>query len=115
VSQLGHWTEEEDHYVGSHRATMRLETIARKLGRSPHAVYQRRYWPTRDEYLTSGEASRISGYSSQYLTSLARRHKVKAHRVPGGRWWLFNARHLIRKACAASAAAVTPASLSTRG
>jgi hypothetical protein len=94
---------------------MRLETIARKLGRSQRSVYKRGYWPTRDEYLTSGQASQVTGYTPQYLTSLARKHKIKAHRVPGGKWWLFNARHLRHKGYAASVAAPARARRSARG
>lgn len=109
------WTEDEDHYVGVNRARLRLETIAAKIGRSPHAVYQRRYAPTRDEYLTSGMAAMETGYSAQWLTALARQGRTRAHRVPGGRWWLFKRETLPYKASAGSAAGAPRARSSTRG
>lgn len=109
------WTEEEDHYVGVNRARLRLETIAAELSRSPYAVYQRRYSPTRDEYLTSGLAARETGYSAQWLTTMARQRRIRAHRVPGGRWWLFKRGDLPYKATAGSAAGEPRARPSTHG
>jgi len=35
-------------------------------------------------------AAKLMGVTPQWITSLARRGKIKARRVPGGRWWLFD-------------------------
>ena len=78
--------------------TRTCAAIGRKFGRSAYAVYQRSrrlgVWPTREDWVTSGVAAQITGFSQQWLSKLARIGKVRARRVPGGRWWLFDPRQL---------------------
>jgi len=88
------WTAEEDFILILYRQTWTNKTIAKKIGRSIKAVENRSRriscWPTTGDLMTSGEAAKMSGWSQQYCTMLAREKKVKAKRVPGGRWWLFD-------------------------
>lgn len=76
------------------RTSRSCKAIGRKLGRSAHAVYRRSarlgVWPTKQDWVTSSVAAEIAGVSQQWLTSLARRGRVRARRVPGGKWWLFD-------------------------
>lgn len=75
------------------RRRLTLATLARHLGRSPKAVEQWCWrhgcFPTRGSWYTSGEAARRTGLSPQWLTALCRERRIRARRVPGGRWWLI--------------------------
>ena len=88
------WTFEEDAILGLQRTTRTCAAIGRKLGRSACAVYCRARrigcWPTTCDLITSTMAAKLMGVTPQWITSLARRGKIKARRVPGGRWWLFD-------------------------
>lgn len=46
--------------------------------------------PTRQDWVTSTVAAELTGLSAQWLTQMARAGSVRARRVPGGRWWLFD-------------------------
>ena len=87
------WTADEFEFAVSHCTVWSLSAIARHLGRSAVAV-QRKLWyhrqaPTRQDLLTSGQLAAQLGCSQQWLTRLARQKRIKARRVPKGRWWLF--------------------------
>lgn len=88
------WTADEEFILILRRENWKVETIARKLGRTPKAVLMKarklNCWPTNGELMTSGEAAKISGYTQQWCVKLAKKKKVKAKRTPGGRWWLFS-------------------------
>lgn len=92
------WTLEEVDYVKDNISLMRRSSIAMKLGRTEKAVARwcekARICPTHDTWITSGWAAEMSGVSPQYLTRLAREGRIKARRVPGGRWWLYSPEHL---------------------
>lgn len=88
------WSVDEAHFVSARIRLWTVGAIARHLGRSERAV---RHWcernrvaPTRDEWVTSGIAAELTGLSPQALTKAARAGRVRARRVPGGRWWLFD-------------------------
>ena len=74
--------------------------IARRIGKSPRAVYNWRMrhhvYPTKRHLITSGEAARILGVTQQWIVKLAKARKLHARRTPlsfnnasGRRWWLF--------------------------
>lgn len=95
------WTVAEAEEVVRRLTTWRLATIARRLGRSEkgvrHWLWRHRQAPTLQDLVTSGLAAELSGYTPQHLTALARAGRVRARRVPGGRWWLFEPTTLPRK------------------
>lgn len=67
--------------------------MAKRLGISVehcrHLLWQNDIAPTmRDEFLTSGLAAELLGCSQQWVTRLCRRGVLRAHRNPGGKWWL---------------------------
>lgn len=88
------WTDDEIQFLSDYLLVMRPETLARKLGRTLRGVRQacnnRRLAPTTQELVTSGAAAEMTGYTRQYLTQLARARRLRAQRVPGSRWWLFD-------------------------
>lgn len=92
---LRHWTEDEVGYVARHLLTAKLETIARRLGRTPRAVQALqsrlagRLAVTRQTHLTARQWALEHGWSPQYAATLCRRARVPARRVPGGRTWLI--------------------------
>jgi len=93
------WRPDEEAFVRAAIAYMTVPTIAARLGRTPKAVLRwmerHRVFPTRTgDYVTSGVASRLTGLKPQTLTALARAGRVRARRVPGGRWWMFDTEEL---------------------
>jgi len=89
-----HWTMSEDAFLIGRRETWTIGAIAKALGRTPKAAYRRaqrqRCWPTRGSALTSGQAAELLGVTQQTMSKRARLGIVKARRVPGGSWWLFD-------------------------
>lgn len=88
------WTASEECAVVIRIGRQSIPAIARRLGRTERAV---RHWcddhhvcATRDEWVTSGVAAKLTGYTPQGLTKMARSGRIRAHRIPGGRWWLFS-------------------------
>lgn len=93
------WRPDEEAFVRAAIAYMTVPTIAARLGRTPKAVLRwmerHRVYPTRTgDYVTSGVASRLTGLTPQELTALARERRIRARRVPGGRWWMFDTEDL---------------------
>jgi excisionase family DNA binding protein len=92
------WTYGEEFSLILLRTSYRIETIAKRLERSYWAVYQKSRklgcWPTKCEFLTSGQAAEMTGYTQQWIVKLVKQKKVKAHRVPGGKWWLIDVESL---------------------
>lgn len=92
------WSAAEGVYVTTWLPYRTVPAIARALGRSEKGV---RRWcerhghsATTELLMTSGRAARIAGVSPQRLTALARQGRVRARRVPGGRWWLWRVEDL---------------------
>lgn len=75
------------------RRRLRVETLARRLGRTPKAVLRwcerNRVFPCRGSWWTTGQAAQVTGLSPQHLSALCRQRKLRSRRVPGGRWWLI--------------------------
>lgn len=94
------WSEEEIQLVSDWMLMRTPAEIARRLGRSLRAVEQicvkHHLYATRQHYVTSREAARITGLSQQWLTELVRTKRLRAIRIRGGRWWLFNPKTLQR-------------------
>jgi len=95
------WRDDEIDLLGALVTKCTRVTIARKLGRTPRAVeamQQRRrgLCPTQQVYVTARQAALRVGLSPQYVETLCRRGRIKAHRVPGGRWWLVSDREIGR-------------------
>lgn len=88
------WTEQEHLLVEATVDHWTIEEQARQLRRTVSSVrhYRERhgFYPTRYGGLTSSGAARVLGKSPQHLTALAREGRISAHRVPGGRWWIFD-------------------------
>lgn len=88
------WTWAEDATLTLNVQRQSVETLARRLGRSPRAVRKRfrrlNLAPTRDEWLTSTQAAAVMGCTPQWVTHLARQGRIRARRVPGGAWWLID-------------------------
>lgn len=88
------WTYDEEDFACQRLHIWTPEAIARRLGRTPAAVarwlYTWRQGPTRQTWLTSGQAAKLAGCTQQWLTRLAKAGRARARRVPGGRWWLFD-------------------------
>lgn len=95
------WTVDDEWVVLTRVRVWRVETIARRLGRTPKAVRRwcerNRVAPTTDEWVTSGIAAGLTGLSPQRLTALARAKRIRARRVSGGSWWLFDPARLPRR------------------
>lgn len=87
------WTAEEFEFAVSHCTVWSRAAIARHIGRTAIAVRQKLWQhhqaPSKQDLLTSGQLAARMGISQQWLTRLARRGKLKARRIPRGRWWLF--------------------------
>lgn len=81
-------------FIHENLTKLTIGQIAEQLGRSPRSVkgwcWRHGQSSRNQDQLTSGDAARMLGVSCQYLTSLARTGRLKAHREPGGRWWLFD-------------------------
>jgi len=88
------WSSAEQYLLLRHVGIWTPRRIAQALGRTEKGVgqycQQHGIWPCKQRWLTSGAASLRCGLSPQYLTQLARAGRQKAHRNPGGRWWLFD-------------------------
>ena len=88
------WTLPEDVALMGMVGRLRPAAIGRRLGRSERAVLKRcqriGISPCRNGWVTSGRAAALTGRTPQALTRAAREGRIRAHRVPGGRWWLFN-------------------------
>lgn len=93
-------SEDEIQLVSDWLLYLTPQQIARRLGRTVRAIEdickKHHIAATRHGYLTSTEAARKTGLSPQYLTELARAKKLRAIRIRGGRWWLFNPKTLDR-------------------
>lgn len=87
------WTRQEAVFVTTWLPYRTVPAIAAALGRTEKAV--RRWCERHGHYATtellmrSGRAARLAGCTPQRLTALARAGRIRARRVPGGRWWLF--------------------------
>lgn len=89
------WSRADDALLRERIAVWPVARLAAALDRTPQAI-RARCWRLRLRcasagWLTSTQAARLSGYTQQHLTTLARRGRIAARRVPGGRWWLFAA------------------------
>lgn len=88
------WSDDEIQKVSDWMLYYSPAEIAVKLKRTVRGVEKicsrRHIAATRQEYITSTDAAKITGLSAQYLTKLARDKKLRAIRVKSGRWWLFN-------------------------
>ena len=87
------WTHEEDCYLSDRVGYDTYAEIARTLGRTVGAVYCRAMethnTPMQAGLLTTTELADLLGCSVQYVARLARQGRIPAHRVPGGRVWLY--------------------------
>jgi hypothetical protein len=88
------WTAEEIAFACDRLVSWTPARIAAHLGRTVPGL-RRMLWSRRitfamgSGFVSSGEASRLSGFSRQQLTYLARRGVIVATRIPGGRNWYF--------------------------
>lgn len=88
------WTADEIAFASGRLLTWTPQQIAAKLGRTV-AGLRRMLWSRRlsvtaaSGFVTSGAAAKLTGFSQQHLTALARRGIVTATRIPGGRNWFF--------------------------
>jgi excisionase family DNA binding protein len=87
------WSADEDFCLILWRSIYKPETIAKRLGRTVYGVEWRskklKCWPTKDDLLTTGQASELTGYCTEWLARMAKTGKIKSRKVPGGKWWLF--------------------------
>jgi len=87
------WTHEEDCYLSERVAYEPYAEIARALGRTTSAVIHRaaetHNTPMQAGLLTTADLADLLGCSVQYVARLARQGRIPAHRVPGGRTWLY--------------------------
>lgn len=97
---LRRYTPEESEFVIARLPYWTLGAIAAHLGRTTESV-QKWCWrnhqsATRQHLVTSGQAAELTGWSQQWITSLCRRGQIRAHKKPGGRWWLIDPDQLPR-------------------
>lgn len=90
------WSAIDDATLRDAIATEPVSVLAARLNRTPQAIRARASQlhvrrADGERWVSSTEAARRSGYTQQHLTALARHGRVIAHRIPGGRWWLFDA------------------------
>ena len=78
------WTEEEDNFLVEKWDTMKLERIAKKLGRTPRAVEERAYntlkLGTRNQWYTLKEVQEMTGISKVAIRKRIVKDNIPHHR-----------------------------------
>ena len=84
-----------------HLSVWTIDAIAKRLGRTRKSVVQwcqrNGQYPTRQQWVTSGQAAELTGWSPQWIVRLVKAGKLRGRRVPGGRWWLIDPDSLPRR------------------
>ena len=78
------WTEEEDNFLVEKWDTLKLESIAKRLNRTPRAVEERAYntlkLGTRNQWYTLKEIQAMTGISKVAIRKRITRHNIPHHR-----------------------------------
>jgi hypothetical protein len=102
------WSDDDIETLSDKLLLWGDEAIGRAVGRSRRAVeaYRTRHRVarTRHQYpwISAGEAISIIGCSYTWLHQLRKSGEIRAHKIPLGRWWLYDvrgARKIARRAC----------------